>query len=509
MSGWTEGLDRSGEKAHYLWHLHDAGVIRLEHRRDGRLRYRVTDTVWDEVYATDVEPSTVAIIDNGCCTDHPHLPYGEAVLPAPCFASHDYGATHPARGAQARPFAEERAVNHFAEAAAVDGAFWGRIEALAGHGIRHAPMERFEEIVAHLREREGVARGVASYAEDFPVHGTLTAGVVAARPPEGRPGALPYFGVDPRARVLSLNTSLRPDFLSLIHALLYAVGRGADVVLIPRAVWRPERWPEEADPHRPDDLRASRLDTDTQLQVDAALFEVLLHVVGESVPVVIAAGNNGFSHAQVYPARLAGEGNGLISVGAVSGARVPGSGEAIVSGYSNRCEVTLFAPSDDAEIWDRGARRLDPDGRTVLEHGADPGEPYSSWSVLSTDIPGAFGDASGGMALHRRDEPANRRSLFAPFGGTSAACAIVAGAASLVQAARRDEGKDPLTGIEMKHHMLGASPVVARLPSGEPVARIDVRACLGLDRPARGPSGGGPPPGGAPRPAPPGAVDDT
>ena len=477
VSGWTRGLDRSDGRAHYLWHLHDAGVVRLSHRREGGLRYRVEDTVWDEVYSEEVEPSVVAVIDNGCCTDHPHLPFNEAVLPAPCFATHDFGATYPARGARAEAAREEHAVNHFEEAAARVPGFWDRIEALGGQGGRHAPMERLDEIVADLRGRDGVARGIDSYAEDFPVHGTLTAGVIAARPPADRPGALPYFGVDPRARVLPLNTSLRPDFLSLIHALLYAVGMGADVVLIPRAIWRPEPWEEDPDPHRPDDLRATRLDTDTRLQVDAALFEVLLHVVGEAVPVVIAAGNNGLSRAQVYPARLAGERNGLISVGALSGARTADE-HALVSGYSNTRGVTIHAPSDDAETWDRDARRLDPGGRTVQEHGADPGEAFSGWSVLATDIPGAFGDASGGLAPYRRDRRTNRRSLFAPFGGTSAASAIVAGAASLLQAERRRRGEPRLTGLETKHLLRSACPVEARLPDGKAVLRLDVRRCL-------------------------------
>lgn len=468
------GLDHASPNAHYLWHLHEAGVIRLSHEPGPLPRYHVEGAVWDTLYDGPVEPSLVAVIDNGCCSDHPHLPAGEAHLPAPCFASHDFGATHE-EGDGTRG---EEPVNHFDAGERDVPGFRDRLEDLAVRGERHAPMDRMRDILDGLRRTPGVHRHVNSYDEDFPVHGTLTAGVVAARPPAEPASALPYFGVDPRARVLSLNTAFRPDFLPLIHALLYAVGRGADVLAIPRAIWRPEPWEGEADPHRPDDLRATRLDTDPGLQVDAALFEVLLHVVGETIPVVMAAGNNGFARAQVYPARLAQDGNGLISVGALSGARAA-DGSALVSGYSNTRGVTIHAPSDDAEVWDGRRLRLDPEGRAAHDHPVPGGgEPFSPWSVLSTDIPGPYGNASGGMEAHRRDEPANRRSLFAPFGGTSAACAVVAGAASLVQAARRKAGEAPFTGPEMKRHMLRHCPTVARLDDGEPVVRIDARACL-------------------------------
>lgn len=478
-----EGLDRASPYAHYLWHLHDAGVLRLAHEPGPVPRYRVEGAVWDEFSLQEAPASLVAVIDNGCATTHPHLPPGAALLRAPCFASHDFGALHgakphgqddPALPAPGR----EGALNHFAAAAAAEPKFWKRIDSLADRGERHVPMERLRDVIAELRRTPGVVRETASYAEDFPVHGTLTAGLIAARPPEDRPDALAYFGVDPRARVLALNTALRPDFRALIHALLYAAGMGADVVCIPRAVWRPDPHEEEADPHRPGDPRASRLDTDHRLQVDAALFEVVLHVLAERTPVFLAAGNNGFARAQVYPALLAREGNGLVSVGALSG-------RGDVAGYSNTGGVTVFAPSDDAEVWDRTRRRLDPEGRTAREHAvpeaAEPGqavEAFSGWGVLSTDIPGAFGDASGGMEPSARDEPDTRRSLFAPFGGTSAACAIAAGVASLLQAARRAKGQPPLTGPEMKRHLRARCPEVGKLASGEPVLRIDAAACL-------------------------------
>ena len=391
------------------------------------------------------------------------------------------GRPNPARGDAGAERPAGRPVGHFGEAAAREPEFWPRTEALAGRGERHAPMERLRQIVDGLRRRRGVARGLDSHAEDFPVHGTLSAGVIAARPPEDRPDALPCFGVDPGARVLALNTSTRPNFAGLINALLYAYGVSADVACIPRAVWRPEPWEGEPDPHRPHDLRATRLDTDPQLQVDAALFEVLLHVIGEAVPVVLAAGNNGVARAQVYPARLARDGDGLISVGALSGAAAA-DGSALVSGNSNTAGVTIHAPSDDAEIWDRTDRRLDPDRRTAHDHGVAPGEPFSGWSVLSTDIPGAFGDAPGGALPHRREEPASRRSLLAPFGGTSAACAIAAGVASLLQTGRRRAGLGRMTGLEMKRPMPRHSPTVARLAGGDPVVRLDA----GVPRGARG-----------------------
>ncbi len=482
-------LNRDSEYAHYLWHLHDAGVITLELAEDEDLpHYEVTGSVWDDLYDDAVEPSLVAMIDNGCSSQHPYLPAaGDAggMIEGIDFATHDFGAIIRPLGAdgdltQCTTDREGR-LNHFDAANAADPQFWQRINDFD----QDTDIPGVNDIIDALENNKGVVRSVTTYADDLPTHGTLLAGVVGARAPAVMPEecaeAITYFGADPRCRLLPLNTSFRPEFIGLIHALLYAVGMGADAICIPRAIYMPTAKGNKVDPHRPKDKRASRIDTDPVVKQQAAVFQALLLEIASRVPVIIAAGNNGFRHEMVYPASLAGPDNALISVGAINGKRKPSS-------YTNTRNVTVYAPSDDAPVWTRRELRLDPKGRTMHNHVVTQAESepedagdYSTWGVLSTDVPGAFGAEDGGVSTIEEtgyDSSIMQRSQFASFGGTSAASGIVAGVVSLIQAKRRKEGQDPMTGAEMKLHLQTNCPDLAVGPDGATVKRVDADACL-------------------------------
>ncbi|WP_457646288.1 S8 family serine peptidase [Profundibacter sp.] len=106
---------------------------------------------------------------------------------------------------------------------------------------------------------------------------------------------------------------------------------------------------------------------------------------------------------------------------------------------------------------------------------------YSTWGVLSTDVPGAFGAEDGGVSTIEEtgyDSSIMQRSQFASFGGTSAASGIVAGVVSLLQAKRRKEGQAPMTGVEMKLHLQTNCPDLVVGPDGATVKRIDADSCL-------------------------------
>ena len=71
-----------------------------------------------------------------------------------------------------------------------------------------------------------------------------------------------------------------------------------------------------------------------------------------------------------------------------------------------------------------------------------------------------------------------QRSQLAPFGGTSAASGIVAGVVSLLQAKRRKLGQAPMTGAEMKQHLVTQCPGLDQTPEGSLIKRIDAGTCI-------------------------------
>lgn len=430
---------------------------------------------------------TVALIDNGCSLTHPNLPADPALdlrldadaaadTPQPPFgyclrdpidlATHPYGATYfekkaDASGRNTRQVPQGRTLGGVKEAEVAH--FAGLSEALRGIGIdidAGAPSDEngleerlsLRNLVAELETSKGVRREIQSYDQDFARHGTLAAGVIGGRPTrlaksgEAEADTIGYFGADPFCRIVPINTSFEPGLGSLIRALLYAVLQGVDVICMPRGVDEVERRRtsdgKPVDESR--DPRASRLTSGDD--PDRALFEWLLRKIGQRVPVVLASGNSGYAKPE-YPAVLATPHSDLISVGAVNGR------SALSSYSSGRADdevdgatpPTLHAPSDDAEALREADLRWDPDGQRAEDHNLKlfkyppdykgPVEtPFVGWAVLSTDIPGAYGAESGPFSSFERS-PANPSvsSLYASFGGTSAACCLVAGIVALMQ----------------------------------------------------------------------------
>ncbi len=91
--------------------------------------------------------------------------------------------------------------------------------------------------------------------------------------------------------------------------------------------------------------------------------------------------------------------------------------------------------SDDAEQFDRSTMATNRTVGRDLElspHHADSEHAYSPWGILSLDVRGAFGRAGDD-----EDEPDDHpgidlAALYTIFGGTSAACAMLAGLTSLL-----------------------------------------------------------------------------
>jgi subtilisin family serine protease len=331
-------------------------------------------------------------------------------------------------------------------------------------------------ILARLKAERGVDLRISDVVRQrYSAHGTACAGLIMGAPAEIDPdgcticgvpvdeesGPLPYWGVAPGARLLPITVSARPTPEQLVLAFLYARsyrdenGRGVSVIHFPREISDPWRSPRFKSGYG--DTRY--VDPDSQPAWD--LLHCVIHRVSSESPVVCAAGNTGLDRL-IYPASMATADNGIISVGSVSYA-------AYRSGYSNYADagqvLTIAAPSDDAEIYTREQVRLDKEAATWRDHNHRvhlegnpiPEVPYSPQALLTPDIPGPRGYAHGalGGAVPPARLEEDQSALYALFGGTSAASAIVAGGVALKQAQSR-ETTGPLDGAQMKQAILAA-----------------------------------------------------
>ncbi len=274
----------------------------------------------------------------------------------------------------------------------------------------------------------------------FSTHGTSIAGLVGARPcvstqllstGEFAPLPLPYSGVDPMCEIVQISTNFDPEPEGLILAFLYAELIGADVVLLPRNIADPHRMVPELGDVKVDgqsltDLVRQVAQPDEQSELWSELAALIVNVSQER-PVVCAAGNSNEDNA-IYPANLASEHNGIISVGAVNA-------KGYRSSYSSSRNITVMAPSNDAQTFDAAEVRLDeldPDYDPVGVPVPNANHKFSSYDVISTDVPGPAG-YSGNAFPNAVFDGAMREygSYFSRFGGTSAASALVAGFLSL------------------------------------------------------------------------------
>lgn len=275
---------------------------------------------------------------------------------------------------------------------------------------------------------------------DFSNHGTAVAGLVGGRPCVVPTAAglgingsqaldipLPYSGADPFCELVPISTNFDTDPESLILALLYADIMDASVILIPRSFPDPFRTVppltseagmlQELMPAFPTARERNLWDELAQLIVSISMRR----------PIVAAAGN-GQEVGGIYPANLASEFNGIISVGAVNA-------KGQVSGFSTNLGITVMGPSNDGTRFDRVSVRLD-------EQAADyPGRQcpsrnnntnFSHFEIVSTDVPGRHGYSYSPFESEEPTEGLREfGSYFCRFGGTSAASAIIAGFISL------------------------------------------------------------------------------
>jgi subtilisin family serine protease len=487
-----QGYERY-EWRHYLWHLIAVGAIRPKPPApdpdDGK--YEIEAAAWcDAPGAVDGAPGAgeiVALIDTGVNPLHPNLapetPAGPRILPGADFAAHPYGLTHVEDAQPAPALAALNAANVVeATPRKTRGLERPLAASLVSDAVRDDALALFAagSAEAALVARLAAGRGVRHAATrrdrlSYASHGTACAGLIAGAPPAPAPvdadpddasdRPLPHWGVAPGARVLPITVSAQPTAEQLILAFLHALsfadadGRGVSVIHFPREA------PDPVRAHRFrkgfDDTRYGGAEATTAWDAFHAVFAM----VAARVPVICAAGNEGYAHLS-YPASEARGGNGVVAVGAISfqGRR---------SGYSNYADgsgpetLTIAAPSDDAEVYTRRQIRLDRESPRWRDHNfllhlqgpdAVPEVPYAAEGVLAPDVPGSRGYASGAL---QGSEPSlaldrDRSALYALFGGTSAASAIVAGAVALRQAKARAETGQPLHGPAMKAALAAA-----------------------------------------------------
>lgn len=276
----------------------------------------------------------------------------------------------------------------------------------------------------------------------FSTHGTCVAGLVGARPalaqlqlPTGDIATLPlpYTGVDPMCEIVQISTNFDPDPETLLLAFLYTELIGADVVLMPRTIPDPSRIVPELGAKLGDEpsiqAAIAQIAPDQAQQEKWAELAQLIDAISMVRPVVCAAGNANEANA-IYPANLAADHNGIISVGAVNakGFRIS---------YSQSIQVTVAAPSNDAEAFDHTEVRLDAASPTYDPIGVPKNNSnykFSHFDIVSTDVPGPAGYSDGPFS--QSDPNTAMRefgSYFCRFGGTSASSALTCGFISLAK----------------------------------------------------------------------------
>jgi subtilisin family serine protease len=470
---------------YYLWHLCALGVLRAE-RAPGSPCPEIVGTLWDDLDATHgakaYPKTTVAMIDVGVGTNHPNLAQVD-MEKAIDLVTHRYGARR--RSVVAGEVSNAKEPAQFFRDLTIEG-----IDLKMFSDRERAALDSY---IDELRGSNGVFHDEETLDAALPSHGTAVAGLVVGDPgfvrfgDEGvaqtvsleilmkgevtarslgrRDNVVPYFGVDPFSRLVPIKTSFDADPWPLIAAFLYAVHIGADVILLPRDIPDPKRGILQAKSELIKSIPRAERALETAGSADDAsalgwtILSKLLVEISKTIPIVCAAGNSGESQL-IYPASLAGndEPNGIIAVGAVNalGCR---------AGYSNYGKgLTVVAPSDDGEVYNRHQARIDYSNPATKLHeyglGSATTVPYSHYTATTTDLPGAWGYAGGTVPyvanLAPENNPGFAGGYYTAFGGTSAAAALTAGVVALMNRAYKacSEGKGRLTGIEAKELLM-------------------------------------------------------
>ena len=447
------------EPYYYLWHLIAIGALKADDPvTESQICPVINEVVWDNpILSGSGRDVKVALIDMGIARQHPNLDQPtdtDSALPGQVLwesaldlASHRYGAKYDLEIGSGSEHVEERAQH---------------LNSIRTDIITDPVLADGETTVLNnLKDSIGVRRYVRAYDQNYASHGTACAGLVCGTTfdtdligPEGKP--ILYYGVDPFSRIVPITTSISPDPEQLIAAFLYAHSLDVDVILVPRGASHPDYVPHF---DKVDENELTRLDKSDDIDLKWNLLSKIIRAVSKDIPIVCAAGNDGNSHL-IYPARLAGEeNNGIIAVGAVSA-------KAYRAGYSNYgAGLTVVAPSDDGEVYNRHQIRLDMQSPDIKDfwiddvhlHPAIPRVPFSAERLISVDIPGPRGYASGARREPTRDrgEAASDPSgLYTEFGGTSGASAIVAGVVALMQRKHIERQ----SGIDIKSMLIEDGP---------------------------------------------------
>jgi subtilisin family serine protease len=487
---------------HYLWHLIAIGAVKRRQVEELRfpeeekdVAYILEADAWALLDADKPgEGETIAQIDTGVNDRHPNI--APRVCGAVSFAVNPYGLRYPDRdpkeATDRKPDAPRlvRGAEKMLDDSLIGEKAWGYAERLAGD----------DPVAVDLIRRLRVGRGVAQQPADisrqrYSAHGTACAGLVVGAPvklPESATpgsamsarratrddgdGPIPYWGVAPGAKLLPIEISARPDAEQLIMAFLYAWEKQVSVIHFPREV---------PDPFRSHQYHAGEYDETRYVSPEARAewdyFAKLFEAISNEIPIVCAAGNDGYDHL-IYPASKAAEKNGVIAVGAVTY-------QARRAAYSNYCgsgtdnAITIAAPSDDQEVYTRYQVRLDKEAARWRDHNFDiykdyiPTVKFAPQGVLTVDIPGRHGYSGGQLQGTQPEgvENRDRASLYTVFGGTSAASAIVAGAVALLQAKHRASEGRPLRGKEVKSRLEEAGAQTVSWPWLENGAEVEIR----------------------------------
>lgn len=478
---------------HYLWHLIAIRAVRVASGSDAR--YVLEPDAWSQLGdcggGLPGNGETIALIDTGVNDRHPNL--YPRVEPSVDFSAHPFGALFyppttspslqsplPSLTHTSRPM--RRGLETPLPDSLISDATWQWAKGQVG------------QIGDRLLDRWRAGRGVKHQGVDlarqrYSSHGTACAGLMIGAPAGGTvspgqrvpvqqapsdvsagDGPVPYWGVAPGAKLLPIIVSAEPTARQLVLALLYAYDQRNDknvsVIHFPREAPDPRR--AHSHPKPPE----SRYESDDEYIHAWDVFETILGEVSDEIPVVCAAGNSGNSHL-IYPASRSTSSNGIIAVGSVTY-------HAKRASYSNYCKegcdcsVKIVAPSDDAEMYTRHQVRLDkesPDWRTHnfavhLTQNPSLEVDYSPQALFTTDVPGPRGYSDGMLAGLSSEERENedRSALYTLFGGTSAASAIVAGAAALLQAKSRADTHHPLKGHDVGNKLANSGVATVNWP---------------------------------------------
>ncbi|MGB0506187.1 MAG: S8 family serine peptidase [Pikeienuella sp.] len=460
----TDGSDKfSGEGLFYLWHLEAIGLISVP--SDGTpFNDAEHAPLWQAAKAATGQPTRVAIIDNGAPSRHPG--FGDRLSDPMDFSGHANGAVY-----------SDQQVNPFA--GLYTGLSGGDQDTLAAKlaasealsaPLQHALPKLTPSSCSDVKAHNYI--GLDDPAERFAAHGAACAGLVGATPVTSGgdlDAAISYSGVDPTCHIIPITSTYDQTYWPLVMSLLYALASKADVVLMPRAI-EPASDPVPEDEYQDTRLnpRWSRIDCDPARSEDFKLLKWLAEFVAERIPMIVPAGNSGLPELE-FPASMVTDGDApIIVAGAATALGRRASYSNHLPGFDGETTgVTVYAPSDDrAEISDTQFR-IDPfgwSGRNIPYAKYARGNLFSPYSVLTTDLPGRFGYSAEegddydwheqGVPPGYADLPEFRnQSLYTLFGGTSAASAITAGVASLVQTLARAYLGAPLTGIQMRDLM--------------------------------------------------------